>query len=125
MKHKKLLEKVMQMILKGKSDVLHKLRKQYQIAKKTEEISDVGFYINFELNDEKYLVDNKSFHIGDVYGTVKDQYAVVGFILFVKEGKIQMLEAYTNGIDKFPKDDEIILTYDNGKKERDESILEF
>lgn len=124
MKHKRLLEKVMQMILKGKSDVLYKLRKQYQIAKKTEEISDVGFYINFEMNDEKYLVENKSFHIGDVYGTVKDQYAAVGFILFVKNGKIQMLEAYTNGIDKFPKDDEIILTYDNGEKQRDENVLE-
>lgn len=85
----------------------------------------MGFYINFELNDEKYLVDNKSFHIGDVYGTVKDQYAAVGFILFVKDGKIQMLEAYTNGIDKFPKDDEIILTYDNGKKQRDENVIEF
>lgn len=124
MKHKRLLKKVMQMILKGKSDVLYKLRKQYQIAKKTEEISDVGFYINFEMNDEKYLVENKSFHIGDVYGTVKDQYAAVGFILFVKNGKIQMLEAYTNGIDKFPKDDEIILTYDNGEKQRDENVLE-
>lgn len=124
MKHKNLADKVIEMLLQGDSEILKKLKKQYQIAKKTEELSDVGFYINFELNDEKYLIDNKSFHIGDVYGSVKDQYAAVGFILFVKDGKIQMLEAYTNGIDKFPKDDEIILTYDNGEKQRDENVLE-
>ncbi len=123
MVHKKLLEEVMEMLLYGNSEELIKLKQQFKQSTVREENSKVGFYINFELdNDNKYLVENKTFQIGDVYGTVDGKFASVGFILFIKNGKLLMLEGYTNGIiDKWPEDDRIVLTYSNGTKEREKS----
>lgn len=117
--HKKLVEKVMNMLLDENSEEYVKLKKQFQKAKLKEETSDVGFYINFEVDDEKDFINNKSFQIGDVYGTVDKQFASVGFVLFIKDGHLLMLEGYTNGVlDKWPDDDKIQLTYANRKKVR-------
>ena len=123
--HRKLIEDVMNMLLEGNSEELVKLKKQYKKAKLKEEVSKVGFYINFEINDKTDNIDNKTFQIGDVYGTVNNQFASVGFVLFIKEGQILMLEGYTNGIiNEWPDDSKINLTYSNGKKTRENNRQE-
>lgn len=123
--HRKLIEDVMNMLLEGNSEELVKLKKQYKKAKLKEEVSKVGFYINFEINDKTDNIDNKTFQIGDVYGTVNNQFASVGFVLFIKEGQILMLEGYTDGIiNEWPDDNKIKLTYSNGKKTRENNRQE-
>lgn len=123
--HRKLIEDVMNMLLEGNSEELVKLKKQYKKAKLKEEVSKVGFYINFEINDKTDNIDNKTFQIGDVYGTVNNQFASVGFVLFIKEGQILMLEGYTDGIiNEWPDDSKIKLTYSNGKKTRENNRQE-
>lgn len=111
--HYKLMKEVMNMLLDGDSEELKKLKKQFINSKKIEENSSVGFYINFEVEDDEiYKIENKTFQLGNVYGSVDGQYASVGFILFVKNGKLLMLEGYTNGsIEEWPDDEKIILTY--------------
>lgn len=123
--HRKLIEDVMNMLLEGNSEELVKLKKQYKKAKLKEEVSKVGFYINFDINDKTDNIDNKTFQIGDVYGTVNNQFASVGFVLFIKEGQILMLEGYTDGIiNEWPDDNKIKLTYSNGKKTRENNRQE-
>ncbi|MBP3800971.1 MAG: hypothetical protein J6I85_02915 [Clostridia bacterium] len=118
--HHELVNDVMDMLLDGDVEDFKKLREQFYKAKKIEENSSVGFYINFEVeDDESYILENKNFQIGDVYGTVNGQFASVGFILFIKNGKLLMLEGYTNGIiNEWPDDRKIILTYENQKNKR-------
>lgn len=123
--HHELVNDVMDMLLDGDVEDFKKLREQFYKAKKIEENSSVGFYINFEVEDDEHyilenkILENKNFQIGDVYGTVNGQFASVGFILFIKNGKLLMLEGYTNGIiNEWPDDKEIILTYENQKNKR-------
>ena len=114
-------KKLMGMLLAGNDDVLIRLREQYRSFKiKSREHSDVGFFTTFsQQNRNDLCIDGKSFQIGDVDGSVNGIDGAVGFILYVKNGFISMLEGYTNIIDKWPEiDDKIVLTYDSGT-ERD------
>lgn len=119
MKHEDFERKLMEMLLTGDDEVLIKLRKQYELAKITSrEFSDVGFYTSFSVQNRNDLrIKDKSFHIGDVDGTIDGIEGAVGFILYVKDGFISLLEGYANVIDKWPKsNDVIVLTYDSGDK---------
>jgi len=61
-------------------------------------------------------IKNKSFHIGDVDGNIDGIEGAVGFVLYVKNGYITLLEGYTNAVDTWPKSyDEIVLSYDSGE----------
>ncbi|MDI6618807.1 MAG: hypothetical protein QME45_09065 [Clostridiales bacterium] len=114
-------KKLMEMLLAGDEKTLNLLREQYTVAKVVSiERSDVGFFIHFSLKGRDDLsINNKSFQIGDVDGNINGITGAVGFILYVKNGFISMLEGYTNAVDKWPKSDhEIVLTYDSGN-ERD------
>ncbi len=111
----------MEMLLAGNDDVLIRLREQYKSSKViSREHSEVGFFTTFLQQDRNDLcIDGKSFQIGDVDGSVNGIDGAVGFVLYIKNGFISMLEGYTNAIDKWPEvDDEIVLTYDSGN-ERD------
>ena len=119
MNHEDFERKLIEMLLAGNDEVLVKLRKQYELATITSrEFSDVGFFTSFSVqNGEEYYIKDKTFHIGDVNGDIDGIEGAVGFILYIKDGVLSMLEGYTNVIDKWPKSsDEIILTYDSGEK---------
>ncbi|GBF10506.1 hypothetical protein [Tepidibacillus sp. HK-1] len=121
MTYENLERKLMEMLLAGNNDVLIRLREQYKSSKViSREHSDVGFFTTFLQQDRNDLcIDGKSFQIGDVDGSVNGIDGAVGFVLYIKNGFISMLEGYTNAIDKWPEvDDEIVLTYDSGN-ERD------
>jgi hypothetical protein len=119
MDHEIFEKKLMEMLLAGEDNVLNKLRKQYESAKVTSrEFSNVGFYTSFSMqNEHDFSLGDKTFHIGDVDGVINGIEGAVGFILYIKNGIISLLEGYTNAIDKWPKtNDEIILLYDSGIK---------
>ncbi|HCF49438.1 MAG TPA: hypothetical protein DER60_04100, partial [Syntrophomonas sp.] len=121
MTYENLERKLMEMLLAGNDDVLIRLREQYKSSKViSREHSEVGFFTTFLQQDRNDLcIDGKSFQIGDVDGSVNGIDGAVGFVLYIKNGFISMLEGYTNAIDKWPEvDDEIVLTYDSGN-ERD------
>ena len=125
MKHIKLAETVIEMLLSGEEEVLYILRKQYESARViSEKESETGFYIDYQVDEKLKLTDNFNctFQIGDVDGTVDGIDEAVGFLLYIKNGYLIMLEGYTNIIDKWPeRDSQIKLEYD--AKIRDYSIL--
>lgn len=118
MEHAEFEMKLMEMLLSGDDEVLNKLRKQYEVAKVvSREISDVGFYTSFLVENRSDLcIKDKSFHIGDVDGNIDGIEGAIGFVLYVKNGYITLLEGYTNIVNKWPKlRDKIVLSYDSGK----------
>ena len=91
-------------LLDGDNEILNQLRKQYETAKiKHREFSGVGFFTTFDISDSYKLDSNKSFQLGDVKGEVNNVKNGVGFILFIQEGKINMLEGYTYD-EKWPEE---------------------
>lgn len=117
MNQKEFENKLIEMLLDGENEILSMLRKQYEQSKVvSREFSAVGFYITFivEGRDELCL-DGKSFYIGDVYGVVNGIEGAIGFILYIENGYISLLEGYTNIIENWPANEEITLTYDSGK----------
>lgn len=125
MEHREFEIKLMKMLLSGEDEVLAKLRKQYEVARVvSREITDAGFFTSFSVDNRSDLcIMNKSFYIGDVDGNVDGIKGAVGFMLFVRNGYITLLEGYTNVIDAWPKSyDKIVLNYDSGET-RDISSL--
>lgn len=116
MEHIELANQVMEMMLSGEEEILSVLREQYKHASVvSEKHDDAGFFINYRVNKEIKVMDKykDTFQIGNVDGTVSDLDGAVGFILFIKNGYLTMLERYTNGIDRWPEEDSIIkLKYD-------------
>lgn len=101
-----ILEKmVVEKILSGDDRVLDILRKQYNDSVvESREFTGAGFYTTFKINDSApMLVGKNSFQLGDVIGTIKGVKYGVGFVLFIKDGKIDFLEGYTYGEEKWPE----------------------
>lgn len=111
--HEVLADKVVKMLLSGNNEFLQILRNQYENSMiKSIENSTAGFFVNYDVSN--ILIENENYmcdcQIGDVYGSVNDIEFAVGFLLYIKNGTIIMLEGYTNAIDNWPdNDDEIIL----------------
>lgn len=116
--------KVMEMLLCGENEVLEKLRRQFKTAKvKRREFTGVGFFTDFTVEKNlDFSINNKTFCYGDVYSNERGIVGDLGFILFIKNGYIDMLEGYTV-YDVWPKECESIhLTYDTGGKRDIEKI---
>lgn len=116
MKHNELASRVMKMLLSGDEEVLLILKEQYERAVIiSEEDTGVGFFIRYQV-DSAIRIGEKfktTFQIGDVDGEIDGINGAVGFVLFIKDGYLTMLEGYTNGIDKWPETDaEIKLFYE-------------
>ncbi len=115
--HEILIKKVMNKLLEGDNIILEKLRTQYDTAEIVSiDSSDVGFFVDFNVNHNGYLSEpmiRDSFEIGDVNGSYKGIDYAVGFLLFIREGKISTLEGYTISVDHWPDDEELELKYDS------------
>lgn len=113
MKHKELANQVMKMLLSGDEEVLLTLREQYESAViVSEEDTGAGFFIRYQVDGTFRIREEfkATFQIGDIDGEIDGIDGAVGFVLFIKDGYLTMLEGYTNGIDKWPEmDTEIIL----------------
>jgi hypothetical protein len=125
MEHVEFEVKLMEMLLSGDDEILNKLMKQYEVAKiVSREFSDAGFYTSFLVeNISDLCIMNKSFHIGDVDGNIDGIENAVGFVLYVKNGNITLLEGYTNVVDIWPKSyEKIVFSYDSGEIRNIESL---
>jgi len=96
---------VMCKILNRKQNYFNILFNQYNnsIIKKRE-FSKTGFFTSFTIDKNFPTIDEKSyFHVGDVIAKVNNNDDIIGFVLFIKNGYIDMLEGYTFGESLFPE----------------------
>jgi len=97
-------KKVMEMLLKGDDAILELLREQYNTVKiKERKFTDTGFFTTFDVKDKNVIIPNcKSFNFGDIVGEMENLKYGIGFILFIKDGILNILEGYTYE-EKWPK----------------------
>jgi len=119
MNHDEFEKKVMEMLLAGEEEVFVRMREQYSLATiASREFTGAGFFTHFSISGyEDLCLDRKTISFGDVDGQVDGQDGAVGFVLFVRDGYISMLEGYTCAVVSWPGSyDRIDLSYDSGEK---------
>ena len=88
-------EAVLAKMLTGDHPVLAILREQSARGRvANREHSGVGFFCHFELDRDAPALRG-DFHIGDVHAEVEGLAHGVGLVLFIREGRLSMLEGYT------------------------------
>ena len=117
-----LAHKAVELLLAGDDSTLAALRIQYQQScVHSIELTGVGAYINYEIPESAInLPDSLSFCFGDIEGNVKPLKHGVGFLLWIKNGKLSFLEIYTYD-EPWPSEiEEISLGYIGGKRNFEE-----
>jgi hypothetical protein len=105
--------RVLEMLLRAGDEELFVLRQQPEHARvSSRKMTGVGFYAEFVVPPEVPRVSGRpTFKLGDVNGRADNVKHGLGFLLYVKEGTLSMLEGYTYD-DPWP--DEVgglVLTY--------------
>jgi len=97
--------RVTEMLLAGDHPVLALLRVQFHHAKVVQrEFTGVGFYTHFEIpSNVPRVPGRRSFELGDVHADIAGLEHGVDFILFVRDGAMDFLEAFTYGDDTCPE----------------------
>jgi hypothetical protein len=114
------LEKaVLEKLLSGESERYRILQKQICALRITErKMTGVGFFTDFSLPDDvPKLPDEASFHISDVAADINGLKHGAGFVLFVKQGVVYMLEGFTYD-EPWPQDIHGFHLYYDGTSER-------
>ena len=96
----KILEnEVMRMLLSGEHPMLNILKNQWENSKiEKVDLSGAGFFIKYQVLDNLLIIPNHvDFSFGDVYVDLIGLDDVIGFVLFIKDGRIDTLEGYTTG----------------------------
>lgn len=95
---------IMQKLLAGEHPGLEILRKQFEkVIITARELTGCGFYTDFQVPECQSLHPSiKQFDISDVHGDIATIEHGCSFILFIKDGKLSLLECYTYGEDPFP-----------------------
>ncbi len=95
----------MDMLLAGNHPVLELLRQQYAACSVVRrEETGVGVFVNFLVpRDIERVPTNKSLAISDVSADIEGLQFGVGFVLFVRGGFIDCLEAHLWGDDQWPE----------------------
>ncbi len=116
MNHIEFENKVMNALLKGESEVLQILRRQYEAARiESREFTGVGFFTDFIIDDQKLKLNIDKFNFGDVYGGYNENDLKIGFILFIENGYISSLEGYVLEDIIWPENYNILnLYYESG-----------
>ena len=97
MNHIEFEKKLMDMLLDGDDDVLEGLREQYRNSTvESREFTGVGFFTNFIINtDVPPVAGGRNFVFGDVFTDFGSFETSSGFLLFIKDGYLSMLEGWT------------------------------
>jgi len=90
-------DQLLQMLLRGDNEVLAVLRQQAKEAKvSSRKMTGVGFFTEFDVPPQAPRVMGRpTFKLGDVNGTADNVKHGFGFVLFVADGALSMLEGYT------------------------------
>ncbi|TWT43548.1 hypothetical protein KOR42_44280 [Thalassoglobus neptunius] len=113
---------VMEWLVEGDIPVLDRLREEFEACEEMKiEETAVGFYVRFLLRGNPIaLASDSDFTLGDVVAVDPSRKLAMGFILFVKQGCIELLEGYTFGGSLSEISfDECKLTYDTDDGTRD------
>jgi len=100
MKDLSVLERaVLNLLLSGDSPVLATLRAQAASARVGKrDLSGVGFSCSFEVPPDTARVEGRAnFELDDVIATVHGLEHGAGFVLFVRDGQLAMLEGFSYG----------------------------
>jgi hypothetical protein len=113
-------DQVLEMLLRGEDETLSVLRQQAkQMQVSSRKMTGAGFYTEFEVPSEASRVPGRpTFKLGDVNGTADNVKHGFGFLLYVKDGVVSMLEGYTYD-DPWP--DEVrglVLTYSSNQSRK-------
>lgn len=92
---------VINMLLDGDHPFLDVLREQFAVSEvASREFSGAGFYLNLRVpGTSPRLPELKRLCISDVVGSIPSVLGGVGFVLYVENGVLSVLEGYTNGDD--------------------------
>lgn len=107
----------MRLLLAGEDPVLNLLRKQSKgIISVLREYTGAGVYMTFTLADDvPRLSGQPSFVFGDVVADIEGLQLGAGFLLFVRNGLLHMLELYAYE-DSFPTSiGQFSVRYENGE----------
>ena len=86
---------VLQHLLDGDEPNLRVLRIQLAQASISRTLTGVGFYIDFDVPETCPTISTGACHIGDVEADIGGLVYGAGFVLFLSEGKLRTLEAYS------------------------------
>jgi len=117
-------DQIIRMLLEGEDAVLAVLRQQaQQVRVSSRKTTGVGFFTDLVLDAEALRVPGRpSFKLGDVNGAAENVKHGLGFLLYMEDGALSMLEGYT--YDE-PWPDELrglVLTYSGGRRRNPASI---
>jgi len=94
-------DQVISWLLSGEDPVIQAILKQYrQVTNIRRELTGYGFYLHFEIPNNLMAIHNHlpvkpDFSFGDVEALIPSLDNGAGFLLWVKDGCIEMLEGYT------------------------------
>jgi hypothetical protein len=100
---------VLEWLLRGDDPMRKALREQIMAASVSgRQFTGVGFYVDFVVPDDVPRLDESlgtkpDFAFGNVGALFEDANVEVGFVLFVRGGRVQMLEGYTYGDESWPE----------------------
>lgn len=99
------------MLVAGEHPVLAILREQLAVAEVADrELSGVGFFTHFRVPDAAPRVEQGRLAIGDVYAEVAGLEHAAGFLLFVTNGALDMLEGFiVDG--RWPAEPQLVRAY--------------
>jgi hypothetical protein len=89
---------VLDMLLAGTHPVLGVLRRQLAGARvRSREFSGAGFFVEFDVPSDLEAASTKEnrIHFGDVVAKLPELKHGAGFVLFVRDGRLEMLEGYS------------------------------
>jgi len=86
---------VLEKMLQGDGTTLEVLREQARVMRlQSRELTGVGWFLDFEVPPEAPLVSPPAFEL-DCNAEIEGLRHGAGFVLFVRNGKLEMLEAFT------------------------------
>lgn len=114
---------VLDWILRGDDPVRAALRQQLTaVSVSDRHFTGVGFYVRFVVPDSVPRLDESlgtkpRFTVTGVGAVFEDANVEVGFVLFVRDGRLHMLEGYTYGSEAWPEPEgKYRLFYYGGEK---------
>ena len=112
--------RVLYLLLAGEDPVLNVLRRQLLQCRATRrEMTGVGFFTDLHVPHATPRLQNRSRLVfGDVQAHMAGLAHGAGFLVFVEQGALTMLEGYTNGDEKWPdRVEDLRITYEGGTRD--------